>query len=294
MNFNDIRIFVTVVNSGSFTMAADQLMLSKQFVSRRITELEREVATRLLVRNTRSLSVTDAGQAFYQHALRILEEVYNAEQTMSLRQHTLVGSFKISLPMTYGVNHLSPIIAEFQYQHPDLKFHIDLSDRYVDLISEGFDMVLRIGDLLDSSLIARKLAQLPMVLCASPAYLKKEGVPKRIDDLLDHQCLLYGREGQYGWRVTVDGKPHILAVRGSLTSNNGEIIRNGAIAGLGIALMPEFIVRDALELNQLQTISLPCELPELTLNAVYPQHRQHSAMTRAFLDFLSTKIAQTH
>jgi transcriptional regulator, LysR family len=146
MQLEDIRIFVTIVNMGSFTAAAEHLQLSKQYVSRRMAALEKKVAARLLVRNTRKLSVTDTGQVFFHHAQRILEEVHEAEQVISARQQKLTGSYRISLPMIYGVRRLAPLVVEFQTAHPELAMHIDMSDHYVDVVGEGYDMVLRIGN----------------------------------------------------------------------------------------------------------------------------------------------------
>lgn len=291
MQLEDIRIFVTIVNMGSFTAAAEHLRLSKQYVSRRVAALEKKVSARLLVRNTRKLSVTDTGQVFFHHAQRILEEVHEAEQVISARQQKLSGSFRISLPMIYGVQRLAPLIIEFQAAHPDLSVHIDMSDRYVDVVGEGYDMVLRIGNLMDSTLIARCLGKLAMVICASPAYLEKHGIPRTHTDLMQHNCLLYGREGQSGWKLTAEGQPIACAVRGNLSSNHGEVIRDAAQAGAGVALLPAFIVEDALRQGTLVQILPASSPPPLTLSALYPRHRQNSAVTRVLLSFLAERVA---
>lgn len=294
MTLDDMRIFVTIVSTGSFTGAAERLMLSKQFVSRRVAALETRLAARLLVRNTRNLSVTDVGQVFFQHASRILDEVRQAEEAISLRQSQLVGTFKISLPHTFGLRHVAPLISKFQQQNPAVTLNIETNDRFVDLIGEGFDIALRIGVLADSSLIARKLGILPMVICASPEYLQQSGIPAEPEALEHHRCLLYGREGQYGWSLNSGGKSRLYPVSGPVSSNNGEVLRESAEVGLGIALLPRFIVEDALGAGRLVSILSDFTPAGLTLNALYPQHRQHSPVIRTLLSFISDNIAISH
>ncbi len=293
MTLDDMRIFVTIVNTGSFTSAADRLMLSKQFVSRRVAALETRLSAQLLLRNTRRLSVTDVGQVFYQHASRILDEVRQAEEAISLRQSQLAGSFKISLPHTYGLKHIAPLLSKFQHQNPSVSLNIEINDRFVDLIGEGFDMSLRIGVLADSSLIARKLGILPMVICGSPDYLTLAGTPSLPDELAGHRCLLYGKEGLNGWNLPVAGKNQVFAVRGPVSSNNGEVLRESAEAGLGLALLPRFIVEEAIRAGRLLPVLSEFTPPGLSLNAMYPQHRQHSPVIRALLSFIGEHINTT-
>ncbi|WP_337264994.1 MULTISPECIES: LysR family transcriptional regulator [unclassified Serratia (in: enterobacteria)] len=292
MNFEDIHIFTTIVHAGSLTAAAEQLNLSKQFVSRRLAILEKSLSARLLVRNTRRLSVTDIGMVFFHQAQRVLDEVHTANQVISRYQKKLVGSFKISIPMTYGVKYISSKLIDFKIKNPELTLNIEMNDRFVDLIGEGFDLAIRIGNLKDSTLIARSLGALPMTLCASPDYLKSEGTPKEVDDLMQHQCLLYGREGQYGWKLSIAGKSKIFSVKGPICSNNGEVIKDAAAAGLGIALLPNFIVEKELQAGTLVKILPFCSSPALPINAVYPKHRQHSSFIRDLLSFLTEKIAE--
>ncbi|MHA6313997.1 LysR family transcriptional regulator [Pantoea sp. S-LA4] len=290
MQIEDLRIYVAVIHAGNFTAAADQLMLSKQYVSRRMAALEASLGARLLIRNTRKLSVTDAGLLFAQHAQRILDDIQEAELAVSEQRQTLRGSFRINLPMSYGMNHLSPLIAEFLSQHPALQFQIELADRYVDVIGEGVDMAIRIGALADSTLIARPLGGLKRVICGSPAYLARAGTPQQPDELLQHACLRYGREGQNGWELQVSGKGKWLAVQGPMVSNNGEVLRDAALAGLGLVLLPEFIVGQALQRGELVTVLEPFHPPSLALNAVYPQHRQRSEVNRQLLAFLQARL----
>lgn len=291
MQIEDLRIYIAVIHAGNFTAAAEQLMLSKQYVSRRMAALEASLGVRLLIRNTRKLSVTDAGLLFAQHAQRILDEIQEAELAVSEQQQTLRGTFRINLPMSFGMSHLSPLIAEFLSHHPALQFQIELADRYVDVIGEGVDMAIRIGTLADSTLIARPLGELKRVICCSPDYLKRAGTPQHPDELLQHACLRYGREGQNGWELQVNGKAKWLAVQGPMVSNNGEVLRDAALAGLGLVLLPAFIVESALQRGELVTVLDGCQPPPLSLNAVYPQHRQRSEVNRRLLAFLQTRLA---
>ncbi|MCZ4057993.1 LysR family transcriptional regulator [Pantoea sp. LMR881] len=291
MQIEDLRIYTAVINAGNFTAAAEQLMLSKQYVSRRMAALEASLGARLLVRNTRKLSVTDAGKVFAQHAQRILDDILQAEQAVSEHRRALQGSFRISMPMSFGMSYLSPLIAEFLAQHTALQFQVELADRYVDVIGEGFDMAIRIGTLSDSTLIARRLGELKRVICCSPAYLARAGKPETPDDLRHHACLRYGREGLNGWELNVEGKKKMFTVQGPLVSNNGEVLCDAAISGLGLVLLPEFIVAPALQQGTLVTVLDACMPASLCLNAVYPQHRQTSEVNRALLAFLTEKIS---
>ncbi|WP_428944429.1 LysR family transcriptional regulator [Pantoea sp. FN060301] len=291
MQLEDLRIYTAVVSAGNFTAAAEKLMLSKQYVSRRMAALEASLGARLLIRNTRKLSVTDAGQLFARHAQRILDDVFEAEQAVTERRKELQGTFRLSMPMSFGMNPLSPLISAFLTQHPAIQLQVELADRYVDVIGEGFDMAIRIGSLSDSSLIARSLGSIRRIICASPAYLERRGVPLHPDDLQQHACLRFGREGQSGWELNVNGKRKITSVQGPVMSNNGEVLADAAIAGLGLVLLPEFIVEGAIAQGKLISVMETYHPESLPLSAVYPQHRQRSEITRALLDFLKESPA---
>jgi DNA-binding transcriptional LysR family regulator len=290
MQFDDIRIFAATVETGSLTAAADKLLLSKQFVSRRIMALEASLGVRLLVRNTRKLAVTELGHEFHARALRILAEIEDAEQAMSASRTALRGALKVSAPMSFGVSHVSPLIAAFLAEHPAVRIHLELSDRQVDLIGEGFDVALRIGTLPDSTLIARRLGGLRMIACASPAYLREHGTPATPADLHRHACLLYGQEGRTGWEFQIDGARRTFDVGGPLVANNGDAVRDAAVAGLGVALLPHFIVDASLRNGALVPILEPYAPPPLPLNAIYPQHRQSQASCRAFIAFIDERL----
>ena len=292
MQIEDLRIYVAVIQAGNFTAAAEQLLLSKQYVSRRIAALEESLGARLLNRNTRKLSVTDNGQLFAQHAQRILDDVQEAQLAVSGRRQVLQGSFRLSVPMSFGISHLSPFIAEFLRLHPGLQFQVELADRHVDMVGEGFDMAIRIGTLPDSTLIAKRLGEFRRVICASPAYIQAAGAPREPEDLLNYACLRYGRESQTGWELFQGDARKAITVQGPMVSNNGEMLRDAAVAGLGLILLPEFIVAPALASGELVTVLEAWQPTALHLNALYPQHRQRSEVNRVFMAFLQEKLAQ--
>lgn len=286
MQIDDIRIFVATVDAHNFTAAAKRLALSKQFVSRRVMALEESLGVQLLIRNTRKLAVTELGQEFYERAKRILSEVEDAEQAMSLRRAGPRGLLRVSAPMSFGMMHLSPLVANFLREHDDVRFDMELSDRTVDVVGEGFDMAIRIGTLPDSTLIAQKLVDVRMVACCSPGYVRRRGAPRHPAELARHSCLLYGHGGVVSWDFVVDGVSKGFEVEGPLRANNGELIRDAAVAGLGIVRLPDFIVAEALAGGQLVTV-LEEFLPKaVSVYAVYPQHRQGSVAVRVFVEFL--------
>lgn len=292
MQLDDLRIYVATVDERSFTAAADKLQLSKQFVSRRVMALESDLAVRLLVRNTRKLAVTDLGQELYERAKRILADVADAEQAMSSQRANPRGLLRVSAPMSFGTAHLSPLVADFMRANHEVRVDVELSDRVVDLIGEGFDMAIRIGTLADSTLIAQKLADIRMCVCCSPAYATARRLPALPDDLARHPCLLYGQESRTGWEFVVDGARRTVDVRGPLRANNGEVIRDAAVAGLGIALLPQFIVSPALSDGRLIELLDSFPSPPLALYAVYPKHRESATTVRAFVQFLRQRFAR--
>lgn len=293
MQLEDMRIFVTTVDAHNFTAAANRLSLSKQFVSRRVMALEESLGVRLLIRNTRKLAVTDLGQEFYERARRILGEVADAEQAMSLRRAAPHGLLRVSAPMSFGMVHLSPLLAMFLKKHADVRFDMELSDRTVDVVGEGFDMAIRIGTLADSTLIAQKLAEVRMVASCSPQYLRRRGTPAAPVDLERHACLLYGHGGPATWEFVVDGAHKAIEVHGPLRANNGELIRDAAIAGLGIARLPDFIVAGGINAGQLVPVLEPFLPHASALYAVYPQHRQSSSTIQAFIAFLREQLVKS-
>jgi DNA-binding transcriptional LysR family regulator len=282
----DMRIFVAAVNHGGFTAAARALGLSKQFISRRVSLLEARLGLRLLVRTTRRIAVTDLGREYFERATRILGEADALEESLSSRSAQLHGALRLTAPMSFGTMYLAPVVADFLKRYPRLTIELDLGDRYVDLLAEGYDMGIRLGVLGDSSLIARHVAPLRMVACCSPAYRDSRPPALGPDDLRHHDCVLYGHGRHVEWSFLRGRKIQSQAMHGRLRVNNGEFARDAAIAGLGISLLPEFIVRDALRAGTLVTVLGQCKLPTGAIHAVYPQHRQSSRAVALFVDCL--------
>lgn len=282
----DMRIFTETVDAESFTAAADRLGLSKQFVSKRIAALEKRLGTQLLVRTTRRQHVTDVGLAYYEHTQRILQDVDEAEQMIANQMATPRGVLRLSAPMTFATMHLGPLVPAFMQRYPEVSIELDLNDRTVDLIDEGYDMAVRIGTLADSSLIARRITTAQLITCASPDYLREQGAPTAPEQLAAHACLIYGHTRRGEWTYRVGERKRRVSVNGSLRSNNGEMLRDAAIAGLGLIVLPDFIVAPALADGRLVEVLEDFRPEGFTVYAVYPQHRQSSLLVRAFSDFL--------
>ena len=289
----DMRIFVETVDAQSFTAAADRLGLSKQFVSKRIAALEKRLGARLLVRSTRQLRVTDLGLAYHERAQRILEEVDAAEQLITSQTAAPRGLLRLSAPMTFATLHLGAVIAAFMQRHPEVVVELELNDRMVDLIGEGYDMAVRIGALADSSLVARRIAAVPLITCASSDYLRRRGTPSTPGELASHACLTYGRARRGEWTFRVEGRVRKVSVSGPMRANNGEMLRDAAMAGLGIVSLPDFIVAAALADRRLVPVLDKFRPEDINVYVVYPQHRQSSLLVRAFSDFLAERFSAT-
>lgn len=288
--FEDMRIFCQVIKSGSFTSAADQLGLSKQFVSRRLIQLEERLGVRLLNRSTRRLDVTPLGQRYYESALHLLNEVEQVEQGIAGQIIELRGTIRISAPLSFAVAHLGGLLPLFLKRYRNVTVEVDLGDRPVDLLGEGYDLALRIGILQDSTLIARRIASIQRVYCASPEYLAARGTPLQPEDLQSHDCLPYGHGRQVQWRFEQQGKAFIVNVTGRMRVNNGELLKDAAVAGMGITYLPTFIVGSALQEGKLISVLNEFRPEPLILSAVYPQHRQSSPPVQALIEFLREQL----
>jgi len=287
-----IEAFVRVAESNSFSEAARRLRLSKSVVSRQVSALEAELGVRLFHRTTRSLALTEAGRGYFERTTRILEELEAARLAVSHLQATPRGLLRVNAPMSFGFLHLAPALPDFLALYPDVSVDLVMNDRFVDLVEEGFDVAVRIGALEDSSLIARRLAPVRRVLCASPAYLAARGVPGSPDELMSHDCLCNSNIATlHEWRfLAPDGKPCHVDVKGRLRANNGDALRIAALRHLGIANLPSFIVGGDLRAGALVTVLDAFTLQDMTLNAVYPHARYLSPKVRAFVDFLAERF----
>jgi DNA-binding transcriptional LysR family regulator len=291
--FDDMRVFTTVVETGSFSGAARRLGVAKSVISRRIAVLEARLQASLFNRTTRRLSVTEIGRAYFDRARRILDDVIEAEDAARSLHGELVGRLRLAAPLTFSRDHLSEAVATFLSEHPRLEIELDLNDRHVDLVNEGFDLAIRIGELPDSSLIARYLAPCRRVVCASPSYLAQFGEPRTLDDLTaqEHRCLVYSNRlvsAQWRFRVGDDWQsPKVQAHR--LIANEGHTLRDAAIAGLGLVVLPTFVVSPALVRGQLRAVLKNYSLPEPSIYAVWPPGRQLSAKVRALVEMMAQR-----
>jgi DNA-binding transcriptional LysR family regulator len=288
-NLTDIAIFVKVVELSSFTAAAEALESSQPVVSKAVTRLEEKLGARLLNRTTRRLSLTEAGSELYRRSVRALQEIENAEIEVARFQTEPRGTLRVAAPMSFSILHLGPVIQTFLDRFPGVTVELNMDDRQVDLIEEGYDVAIRIGQLQDSNLVARKITPCRQVMCASSAYLAKRGTPERPEDLLEHNCIVYSflltpRE----WRlVGADGETHAVPVNGTLHSNNGLVNRAAAIAGTGIVLLPTFYIGDEVRSGVLKPVLCNFRPTELAVYAVYPERRNLTPKVRAFVDFLA-------
>jgi len=282
-----LEVFNKVVECESFSEAARQLGLSRAMASKHVQALENRLGIRLLNRTTRRLSLTEAGSDFYNRTAQIVADLEDAEAKAADLHLTPRGVLKVNAPLSFALSQLGPILPSFLADHRQVKIDLTLNDRIVDLVDEGYDLAIRVGRLADSSLIARKLARCRMVLCASPGYLKRHGTPKSPEELTRHNCLGYTyspRPNQWDF----DGPDgHVtISISGNLQANNGDILRDAALADEGVVIEPSFIVGGDLCAGKLVPLLLDWKVPDIAVYAVYPDNRHVAAKVRSFVDFL--------
>jgi DNA-binding transcriptional LysR family regulator len=282
-----MRVFTAVVDAGSFTGAADKLDLSRGMATRYVAQLEEHLGVRLLNRTTRRVSLTEAGNDYNERATQVLIMIAEAESSVAQGISAPRGILRMSSSNAFGARHLGLAITEYLQQYPGVQVDITLNDREVDLIEEGFDLAIRVAARIDPGLVARKLARARLVACASPGYLKKHGVPKVPEDLVNHQCLTYAYiSSPNEWRFRRSGVERRILVSGSLRANSGDILRNAATEDLGVMLQPDFLIFEALRERKLVRILTDWETDELGVFAVYPNRKFLPPKVRNFIDFL--------
>lgn len=286
-----MQVFVRVVEAGSFVRAAEQMGLSTTATSRQIADLEAYLGGRLLNRTTRSLSLTDAGRAYYQRCLLLLDELDEAEAQVRQQSAAASGLLRLTAPMSFGAERLAGLLAGFRMRHPQVDIEVSLSDRLVDLVEEGFDLALRITAQLDPSLIARRLCAVKIVCCAAPAYLARAGTPHTLQDLTRHDCLIYTNSPRSNeWFFTGPNGVERIALKGGWRANNGNILRVAALEGEGIICQPTFLVGEDLRCKRLVQVLPDYRLPDLAMYVVYPSRRHLSAKVRALVDYLQERL----
>jgi len=287
-----LRAFVKVVELGSFSEAGRQLRLSRSAVSKYVADLENDLGVQLLNRTTRRASPTENGQAYFERALTILADLDAADQSVAHLQSTPSGLLRVNAPMSFGTIRLGPLIADFMARYPELQIQLVLNDEHVDPVQEGLDVTLRIAELESSSLIARKIVPIDRVVCASSDYLARRGTPVHPDDLRDHTCLTYGflSTGNQ-WKLSGPDGDHWIQPRWNLCANNAEVLRDAAVRGRGIALLPVFIAAKELKSGALRSILTDYKAPVLALYAIYAPTRHLAVKVRLFIDFLIEHIS---
>lgn len=284
---DDRAVFFAVVEANGFGAAARRLETTPASVSRRVKALEQRLGVRLLQRTTRKLSLTDAGERYFNEARRLMRELDELELALSAGGREPEGELRVVAPMSFGQRRLAPLVARFAAQHARLRVSLVLEDRETDLIDAAADLAIRIGYPADSSMVARAIAPMPRYACASPDYLARRGTPESPQDLLRHDCLHYNLiPEREEWSFVDGGSEQTVSIRGSFCSNNGDVLAEAAIQGLGITLLPQFIVESALADGRLVRVLDRFERAPLTLFALYPSRQHVPAKTRAFLGFL--------
>ncbi|MCU1737839.1 MULTISPECIES: LysR family transcriptional regulator [Pseudomonas] len=287
-----MRAFVATVGANGFAAAARAMDVPRSKVSKQIQALEEAIGVQLLQRTTRSLHLTEAGAEYYEAARELLASLDETEQRARDGVGELRGVLRVNAPMSFGLRRLGPLIPLFHQQHPNVELQLVLSDQQVDPVRGGFDVTIRIANLPDSSLVARLLAPAPRVMVASPAYLARAGTPQTPKDLTAHQCLNYGYlQSGVSLQLSNGKETQRVNVTGPLHANNGDLLAQAAQAGMGIALLPDFIVEDALAAGTLVPVLCNWQAPAISINAVYPSARRVPQKTRAFIEFLVKALA---
>lgn len=290
---SEMQAFVRVVEAGSISKAAEQLDMAKSGVSRRLAELESRLGVRLINRTTRRSSLTEAGQSFYEGAVKLLMDLSELNAATADTNACLEGTLRLAAPLSFGLLHLSQAIDEFLGLHPDLNIDIDFSDRQIDLVEQGVDLAVRIADLRDSTLRARRICPVRIVICASPAYLERHGMPRAPADLEGHRILHYDTGTSPVLRLEDrQGNLHAVPINPAIVANNGDFLRDMAMAGHGITVTPTFIAWEAVAAGDLVPVLSDFRPRQLEVYAVYPATRYLSRRTRVFIDFLVERFGE--
>lgn len=289
---SEMAVFARAVETGSFSAAARTLNLTPSAISKQVGRLEDRLGARLLNRTTRRLSLTEAGEDYYQRATRILAEIAEAERAVALSHEAPRGVLRISASIAFGQTQLVPLVREFLALYPEIRIELNLSDRLIDLVEEGVDVAIRVAALPDSSHIARKIASERRIVCAAPSYLTRFGTPRTPAELADHNCLIYSTISSEDWQFRGPDGPRAVKVTSNFVANGGEAVRDLAIAGLGVARLATFLVGPAVQDGRLvPVLSEFEERQETAIHAVYPHRRNLSPKVRAFVDYLAEKMS---
>jgi len=285
---NSMQIFVEVAKAAGFSAAANKIGLSRAQVSKSVMQLEQHLGARLFNRTTRRISLTEVGKIYLERCIDILQDIDETEAMAGAQTQEARGRLTLSAPTSFGVLYLRRAIPAYLRQHPQVQISLNLADRFIDVVDEGFDIVIRIAELQDSSLIARRLAPCRRLLCASPAYLDQHGTPQVPQDLAIHHCLVYSNELKPDtWHLQGPEGTESIKVNGPICADNGDILRAAAIEGLGVTLLPTFIIGPDLAAGRLRQVLADYCPPPISIHAVFPSRRYLSAKVRSFVDFMT-------
>jgi LysR family transcriptional regulator for bpeEF and oprC len=284
----DIEIFINVVEQMSFSKAARKLKLSAPIVTRHIAKMESHLGVRLLQRNTRQVSLTEAGALFYENCLNLLHTYSASVKQVRSLSHEVVGTLKIGLPASISYFFITTFLHQFIKKYPNLKIDIVNGNHLIDLLSSGFDLVIHCGELSDSSLFCKKIGEWSKVTCASPKYLKSKGTPKNPEDLRHHNCLDHYDNRDNTWKYLIKDEMQAAQVNGNIRSNTSMDLKNLAVSGLGIVYLPSFTIREEIKMGTLKPILTSYQVPALSVYAVYPSGRYLSNKVKLFIGFIKT------
>lgn len=292
--FQAMKVFAKVAEVGSLSGAARVLDISNPSVTRHVSDLESYLNARLFNRSTRRLSLTETGAAYLERCKQVLLDLEDATLAAGVSAAKPSGTLRINAPVSFAVNHLGRVLPQYARRYPDVNLEVSLSDRIVDLVDEGYDFAIRIGRIQDSSLVVRKIAPLRLLVCAAPSYLKRHGTPHEPKDLTRHICLSYSYAASRDeWQFVRDGKTHAVRIKGPMHANNGDLLREAALAGMGIILQPSFIVGDDVRAKKLVALLPDYQPLSGAINAVYPSRQHLSAKVRTFVDFLTEQFGDS-
>jgi len=282
LDLEDLQTFVEIADAGGLSPAARRLNVSKSIISRRLLRLEAELGVQLLARTTRGAALTEAGSTFREHATRVVAELDTARETM-LPDGDLRGRLRIAAPYSFGLSHLAPVLAELAHRHPLLQIYVSYSDRLVDVVGEGFDCAIQVGTLTDSSLVARRIRTISVKLVASPSYIQEHGAPRTPGELLGHEALMHGTET---WRLHDGNDTIVLHPQGRFKADNGTALVAAAMGGVGIALLPDFLIQGHLESGALVRVMPGYPVPDGGLYVVRPPGRQPTRKVRVLTELM--------
>ena len=293
-HFDDLFWLVAVVDEGTLSAAAEKHGVSGAAVSKRLRLLEERLSVRLLERNARRLRTTEAGELYYRRGKRLLEAFSELEESVSSTGELLRGTLRVNAPHSFGLKRLAGPVAGFMREHPEVTVHMAMDDAFIDINESNYDVVIRIGRLEDSSVVARRIASINLVCCASPAYLKEHGVPDTPADLAGHTCLIYNQRTPHStWAFERDGKQHQVEVSGPIQSDNGQFLGQLTELGLGIAIQPNFIAEDGLRSGALVPLFTDYAVEEIGVYALYPSRQYLPLKTNRFINHLKSALASS-